>query len=856
MGNQLSGSIPSTSTAGIDSYIDELNGLTYIRSLGSARFLKTIQGGSKAGPVVIKILVKPSPNLSFRPYIQALKAEQEALRTASNVFSYQCQLETDRAVYVVRQYFHASLYDRISTRPFLILVEKKFITFQLLRALADCHARKVCHGDIKTENVLVTSWNWAYLSDFASFKPTYLPEDNPGDFSFFFDTSSRRSCYLSPERFYDPVREPGKAVQAGALPGQSPGLHPSMDVFAMGCVIGELFLESSPTFLLSQLLSYKRGEYDPAAALQPIECPEIRSLVLHMIQSNPADRLSASEYLEKWCASGGAFPSYFSSFLYPYLSGLTDASVASERPELQSDARILKLAKDFERISGLFGFVALEGEPEDQLELRDASDSQSSLAEEGAVLLGSVLMALTRSCALPSSQIQGLEMLLTSSVHLPDNLKLDRAIPYLLGLCFESSSGLVRAHSLTVLIQILASVNSLNPINFPLFSEYLLPHLRRLVNDPEVMVRVAYARNIATLAQVAARFARLTEEAVSEVSVQSKAPAEDEQLGLLDQVVSLLIDPDSGVKRALLGSMPKLCVLFGHAKTNDVLLSHMITYLNDRDWMLRCSFFEDIVGVAEFVGRQSLEEYILPLMIQAITDGEEFVVEKVLCSLTCLARAELFSKMTLWELITVVTPQLGHPNIWVRNAAASFASAASFHLTFVDQLCVLAPSMEPFLRYPPLEYPTTPADVVRALGTPIPRVIFDEALNWAAASLQMWDILQRRISKQAMSVSGVDADWLRLLDSLRWTPFDEQRILAMRECIVKLAKSTLSSRRRTNPSTSSLGTEVRPCKLTNLQEPIHLQSLGVNPHTEFFSSPSANSSLHASSSRNRPIEPK
>lgn len=158
----------------------------------------------------------------------------------------------------------------------------------------------MCHGDIKTENVLVTSWNWAYLSDFASFKPTYLPEDNPGDFSFFFDTSSRRSCYLSPERFYDPVREPGKAVQAGALPGQSPGLQPSMDVFALGCVIAELFLESSPTFMLSQLLSYKRGEYDPAAALQPIECPKIRSLVLNMIQPNPADRLSAREYLEKW----------------------------------------------------------------------------------------------------------------------------------------------------------------------------------------------------------------------------------------------------------------------------------------------------------------------------------------------------------------------------------------------------------------------------------------------------------------------------------------------------------------------------------------------------------------------------
>ena len=35
---------------------------------------------------------------------------------------------------------------------------------------------QVCHGDIKSENVMVTAWNWLLLTDFASFKPTYLPE--------------------------------------------------------------------------------------------------------------------------------------------------------------------------------------------------------------------------------------------------------------------------------------------------------------------------------------------------------------------------------------------------------------------------------------------------------------------------------------------------------------------------------------------------------------------------------------------------------------------------------------------------------------------------------------------------------
>ena len=50
---------------------------------------------------------------------------------------------------------------------------------------------------------MVTGWNWVLLTDIASFKPAILPEDNPADFNFFFDTSRRRSCYIAPERFLD-----------------------------------------------------------------------------------------------------------------------------------------------------------------------------------------------------------------------------------------------------------------------------------------------------------------------------------------------------------------------------------------------------------------------------------------------------------------------------------------------------------------------------------------------------------------------------------------------------------------------------------------------------------------------------
>lgn len=56
------------------------------------------------------------------------------------------------------------------------MIEKKWIAYQLLNGLSQAHFYEICHGDIKTENIMVTSWNWIYIADFASYKPVYLSE--------------------------------------------------------------------------------------------------------------------------------------------------------------------------------------------------------------------------------------------------------------------------------------------------------------------------------------------------------------------------------------------------------------------------------------------------------------------------------------------------------------------------------------------------------------------------------------------------------------------------------------------------------------------------------------------------------
>jgi len=65
-------------------------------------------------------------------------------------------------------------------------------------------------------------------------------QDNPADFSYFFDTSRRRTCYIAPERFVesslrmvDPTKD-GTNLELTASEVKKGDLTPSMDVFSVG----------------------------------------------------------------------------------------------------------------------------------------------------------------------------------------------------------------------------------------------------------------------------------------------------------------------------------------------------------------------------------------------------------------------------------------------------------------------------------------------------------------------------------------------------------------------------------------------------------------------------------------------
>ena len=159
MGNQLA----QLSAAQDYTALPELGPtVSVLERLGGGRFMKSIKCAHDDGEIVIKVYTKREPSLRLSSYAELLAELRSRLAPAStpNVMPFRWFHETSHAAYLGRQHLHMSLLERMSTPPFLTGAEKRWITFQLLSALAQCHAAGVCHGDVKGENVLLTSWGW------------------------------------------------------------------------------------------------------------------------------------------------------------------------------------------------------------------------------------------------------------------------------------------------------------------------------------------------------------------------------------------------------------------------------------------------------------------------------------------------------------------------------------------------------------------------------------------------------------------------------------------------------------------------------------------------------------------------
>lgn len=980
--------------------------------IGDGKFLKSISCKCEEGHLVVKIYRKYDEKESLSSAADALRKISMAFRLDErpNVIPYaDFQLSSKYNVaFMVRQYFASNLYDRICSRPFLTAVEKKWIAFQILRALDQAHSKDICHGDIKLENIMVTSWNWIFLTDFAPFKPTYVPEDDPADYNYYFSAigSTRRSCTVAPERFYGksafpassggvtPSHSNGSAVAnssrtpdaammlqrmadseisveevdkqilsmatgssvtgsssttptGSAANGSAPSysrsrgdstLQESMDIFAAGCVIAEMFLGGKPLFDLPSLLRYRTGDTNYLAnALKKVGDPRLEELLLHMLQLDPRARLSSSEYLTKYTSQYGLFPTYFDNFLFRFLSlvlsrggkvpdarirlvckyygrlvrevaGVEDregeaffklrlkegygsdrlVTVPGEEQlheaqrvleeldqriptkqdrqraekansvmtklqklkEKENDMRGLSATlqkKKIEKLHDQYNALTLKkkhgllldyarsdstnehnganGQPAEGDARRSSDQGQTHNGQgsfrasrsrngipptynppanadawpqdrNGVVIILSMICSSLRHVQVPESKITALHLIRSLGQFTTDEVRLQRLIPYLLEVV-DDPSATVRSLALRAITFLLGLVESFPLADASVFPQYILPAMIPFQSDPDELVRITFAECLPQLAATSRRFLEIAHAMKQKILTSSTTSSNasmatmstrsndisstntlylasssfDKDLSLLHKMISRFViqltTPDqksssSLVKRALLVDITRLCVFFGRERTLDVVLPQLITFLNDRDWELRGAFFDYICGVCSFVGRVTVELYILPCIEQALFDVQEIVITKALECLANLCQLGLFQRKAnaLVDKAKMTCSLLLHPSWWIRNATLELMSHIATQLGSVDANVFLSPLLRPFLKKPMIFLPDeTESDVVVRLRhssrPPVSRETFDRALLASSSSSGIQEVISEM---EKGVVSGLTAE--------------------------------------------------------------------------------------------------
>lgn len=325
-------------------------------------------------------------------------------------------------------------------------------------------------------------------------------------------------------------------------------LTDKMDMFSVGCLLAEIFSDRV-LFDLSGLLHYKDGKTNNLSSLlKQIDNETVRELVTNLTSLNPNNRKSSDQVLAE--QKGKLFPSYFDK-LYVLMRTLV---------RLPPDAKILYLSQELEHYLPM-------------------------ILEEntrGVLILLTMVTSSLRALKHVYCKIEAQRLICRLVASAPASLSpfvTDRLIPYLTS-CLQDGDHRVRGEAVLSMTHLLEQVVRPPSSDNNLFTDYLLHILTKEVAiDKSTYVRLCLARCIGRLSQQALHFLNL--------SVDQNY---DEELKLLHEhfqniVSQMLTDSNNCVRRTLLmtpQNCSHLCTFFGQQKTNEVIVSHIITFLNDK----------------------------------------------------------------------------------------------------------------------------------------------------------------------------------------------------------------------------------------------------------------------------------
>ena len=418
---------------------------------------------------------------------------------------------------------------------------------------------------------------------------------------------------------------------------------------------------------------YRARQYDINPLLQSVSHSGMRDVITSMLALDPEKRPTFKHLLRD--AHGILFPESFSVCLHLYLMDLQRPSPDIPLPQppnenqgdqlrtrhfLEPDDRIEKLYEDWATLQKFFGAIpSIEG---NQVQLHVSIPNVSlphqvgrppSLSDNEALLVLNVILANIRHCHRPSSKCHALELVVILVWGwLSDETRLDRVLPYLIALLTDKHPR-VRAMALHGISVVFECIHVISAVNKRILHEFVWPHVVPLSHDPSVHVRCTLVSCLARISTNAMRLWLTSPTESFDTDVLSL------QEFVRDQMYTLVCDPSSTVKCVLLSHATSLCTLLNTNCVKSVLLTHMLTYLNDENTDLRMAFFDAVVPIARLLESGTIEKCIHPFLLQALGDDDVRVQVQVLRAIQQLI--PLFQSFMPWKLLAVSYTHLTLP---------------------------------------------------------------------------------------------------------------------------------------------------------------------------------------------------
>jgi len=276
---------------------------------------------------------------------------------------------------------------------------------------------------------------------------------------------------------------------------------------------------------------------------------------------------------------------------------------------------------------------------------------RSPMAKNSLLVYLQVILSTVRHVQRPASKLVALQLMERVGRFSTDEARLQRIVPVAVSL-LQDQDPLVRASAIQVLASTVSIVDTFPPSDSKVFPQYIFKRVAHMITDPSIVVRLAFAKSVAILAETSHRFLDISHavrlyEAVgggtsgtastSDISNESNSMTKNV---FTDDVTKLLDDSsgdkeksqkgasDSGMEassagKTLISSTYNLELTALH-ETVSRWVVHITTDQSEHSSPAKRALLGDMARLCTFFGLDGVMAFILPQILSFLNDRKDW----------------------------------------------------------------------------------------------------------------------------------------------------------------------------------------------------------------------------------------